>query len=135
MLAFDPETDVESNLVAMQKAADNVSTGSVTFAARDSEFGGHKIREGQILALDNGKLSFVDTTVERAVPRLVKTLVNGRRAAGKEINFVTVIYGEDVTEEQAEAVCDSIRNKLGDSIDVSAVPGGQPVYYYFLSVE
>ena len=69
------------------------------------------------------------------MPRLVKTLVNGRRAAGKEINFVTVIYGEDVTEEQAEAVCDSIRNKLGDSIDVSAVPGGQPVYYYFLSVE
>lgn len=135
MLAFDPDGDVEGNLVAMQRAADNVSTGSITFAARDSDFEGHKIKEGQILALDNGKLSFVDTTVEHAVPKLAKTLANGRFAAGQEVNFVTVIYGEDVTEEQAEAACDAIRKKLGDGVDVSAIPGGQPVYYYLLSVE
>jgi dihydroxyacetone kinase-like predicted kinase len=135
MLAFDPDSDVESNLIAMQKAADNVSTGSVTFAARDSDFEGHKIKEGQILALDNGKLSFVDTDVSHAVPKLAKTMANGRRLAGKELNFVTVIYGEEVTEEEAEAVCDSIRAKLGEDVDVSALPGGQPVYYYFLSME
>lgn len=135
MLAFDPDSDVESNMVAMQNAADNVSTGSITFAARDSDFEGHKIKEGQILALDNGKLSFVDTTVEHAVPKLAKTLANNRFAAGKEVNFVTVIYGEDITEEQAEAACDAIRKKLGDEVDVSAIPGGQPVYYYLLSVE
>ena len=135
MLAFDPDSGVEDNLVAMQKAAENVSTGSVTFAARDSDYEGHKIKEGQILALDNGKLSFVDTDVDRAVPRLAKTLANGRRAAGKEGNFVTVIYGEDVTEEQAQSVCDAISAKLGDHVDVSMIPGGQPVYYYFLSIE
>ncbi len=135
MLAFDPDGDVESNLVAMQKAADNVSTGSVTFAARDSDFEGHKIKEGQILALDNGKLSFVDTTVEHAVPKLAKTLANSRFAAGKDVNFITVIYGEEISEEQAEAVCEAIRKKLGDSVDVSAISGGQPVYYYLLSVE
>lgn len=135
LLAFDPDKEEEENLVAMQKAADNVSTGSITFAARDSDFEGHKIKEGQILALDNGKLSFVDTTVEHAAPKLVKTLANGRRAAGKEVNFVTVIYGEDVTEQAAEAVCDAIRAKLGEGVDVSAIPGGQPVYYYYLSVE
>lgn len=135
VLAFDPDADEETNLVNMQKAADNVSTGSVTFAARDSDFDGHKIKEGQILALDNGKLSFVDTQVEHAVPKLVKTMMNGRRVAGKEIHFISVIYGEDVTEEQAEAVCDSIRQKVGDNIDVSAINGGQPVYYYFLSIE
>ncbi len=135
LVAFDLEKDVESNLVDMQKAADNVSTGSVTFAARDSDFEGHKIQEGQILALNNGKLSFVDTSVSHAVPKLVKTLANERRLSGKEVNFVTVIYGADVTEEEAEAVCDGIRAKLGEDVDVSLIPGGQPVYYYFLSVE
>lgn len=135
LVAFDPEKDVEGNLVDMQKAADNVSTGSVTFAARDSDFEGHKIKEGQILALDNGRLAFVDTTVEHAVPKLVKSLANERRLSGKEVNFVTVIYGEDVTEEQAEAVCDSVQAKLGEDVDVSLIQGGQPVYYYFVSVE
>ncbi len=135
MLAFDPDGDVEANLVAMQKAADNVSTGSLTFAARDSDFEGHKIKEGQILALNNGKLAFVDDDVNHAVPKLAKTLANSRRAEGKELNFVTVIYGEDVTEAEAEAVCERIRAKLGEDVDVSALPGGQPVYYYFLSME
>ncbi len=135
LVAFDLEKDVETNLVDMQKAADNVSTGSVTFAARDSDFEGHKIKEGQILALNNGKLAFVDTTVEHAVPKLVKSLVNERKLSGKEVNFVTVIYGEDVTEEAAEAVCDSVRAKLGEDVDVSLINGGQPVYYYFVSVE
>ena len=135
MLAFDPDGDVEANLVAMQHAADNVSTGSLTFAARDSDFEGHKIKEGQILALNNGKLAFVDDDVNHAVPKLAKTLANSRRAEGKELNFVTVIYGEDVTEADAEAVCERIRAKLGEDVDVSALPGGQPVYYYFLSME
>ena len=135
MLAFDPDADVESNLVSMQAAADNVSTGSITFAARDSDFEGHKIKEGEILALDNGKLSFVETDVNKAVPKLAKTLVNNRFAAGKDVSFVTVIYGADITEEDAEAVCDAVREKLGDDVEVSAIPGGQPVYYYFLSIE
>ncbi len=135
MLAFNPEAGVDENLVEMQHAADNVSTGSITFAARDSDFEGHKIKEGEILALDNGKLSFVDKSVDHAVPKLAKTLANSRFAAGKDVSFVTVIYGEEVTEDQAEAVCDAIREKLGEDVDVSAIPGGQPVYYYFLSVE
>ncbi len=135
MLAFDPDSDVEANLITMQKAADNVSTGSLTFAARDSDFEGHKIKEGQILALNNGKLAFVDDDVNHAVPKLAKTLANSRRAEGKELNFVTVIYGEDVTDDEAETVCESIRAKLGEDVDVSALPGGQPVYYYFLSME
>ena len=135
LLAFDPDSDVEANLVAMQKAADNVSTGSLTYAARDSDYEGHKIKEGQILAQNNGKLAFVDDDVNHAATKLAKLMANSRRADGKEINFVTVIYGEDVTEEEAQAVCESIRAKLGEDVDVSALPGGQPVYYYFLSME
>ncbi len=135
LLAFDPDSDVEANLIAMQKAADNVSTGSLTYAARDSDYEGYKIKEGQILAQNNGKLAFVDDDVNRAATKLAKTMANSRRAEGKELNFVTLIYGEDVTEEDAEAVCESIRAKLGEDVDVSALPGGQPVYYYFLSME
>ncbi len=135
MLAFDADAGVDDNLIAMQKAADNVSTGSLTFAARDSDFEGHKIKEGQILALDNGKLSFVDNDVAHAVPKLTKAMVNSRHAAGKEINFVTLFYGEEITETQAEAAADGIRAKLGDDVDVSIVPGGQPVYYYYISIE
>ncbi len=138
MLAFNPDADADTNATEMQRAADNVSTGSVTFAARDSDFEGHKIQEGQILALDNGKLSFVDTDVTVAAPRLARRLVRGRFAAGKDVNFITVIYGQDTTEEEAEAVCENIRGKMARmnvDVDVSAIPGGQPVYYYFISVE
>ena len=138
MLAFNPDADVETNANEMQRAADNVSTGSVTFAARDSDFEGYKIKEGQILALDNGKLSFVDADVAVAAPRLARRLVRGRFAAGKDVNFITVIFGQDITEEEAEAVCDNIRDKMARmnvEVDVSAIPGGQPVYYYFISVE
>jgi dihydroxyacetone kinase-like predicted kinase len=138
MLAFNPDEDADTNAIAMQKAADNVSTGSVTFAARDSDFEGHKIQEGQILALDNGKLSFVDTDVAVAAPRLARRLVRGRLASDKEVSFITVIYGDGVSEQEAEDVCENIRNKMarmGVEVDVSAIPGGQPVYYYFISVE
>ncbi len=138
MLAFNPDAGVDENLVEMQRAADNVSTGSLTFAARDSDFEGHKIKEGEILALDNGKLSFVDTDVAVAAPRLARRLVRGRFAANKDVNFITVIYGQDMTEEEAEAVCENIRDKMARmnvEVDVSAIPGGQPVYYYFISVE
>ena len=138
MLAFNPDEDADTNTLAMQRAADNVSTGSVTFAARDSDFEGHKIQEGQILALDNGKLSFVDTDVAVAAPRLARRLVRGRLASDKEVNFITLIYGEGISEEEAEAACENIRGKMarmGVDVDVSAIPGGQPVYYYFISVE
>ena len=135
MLAFDPDADADTNMTAMRQAADNVSTGSLTFAARDSDFEGHKIKEGEILALNNGKLSFVDTDINHAVPKLTRTLIKDRYAAGREVNYVTVIYGSDVSERDAAAVCDAVRAKVGDDVDVSMIDGGQPVYYYFISVE
>ncbi len=135
MLAFDPEADVETNLLAMTKAAEAVSTGQITFAARDSEFGGNEIHKGEILALDGGKVAFVDKEIEHAAVKLARQLAAARHSAGQETSLVTVFYGEDVTEAEAEAVCAGIRQKLGDAVEVSAVAGGQPVYYYILSVE
>ena len=130
MLAFDPEQSYSDNRLAMTKQFDHVQTGLITFAARDSEFDGHAIKKGEILALDNGKLSFTDRDMGRAVLRLTKQLV--KKAGG---GFITMIYGADVTDEQAEKAEKRLRDKYGDSHEISLINGGQPVYYYMLSVE
>lgn len=135
MLNFDADSSVEDNLLGMMKAADNVSTGSITFAARDSDFGGKTIKEGEILALENGKVVFSDADIRRSAVKLTKSIVNTRKITGKDVNFITLIFGENVTEEEANAVRDGILAKVGDSVDITVVNGGQPVYYYFISVE
>lgn len=135
MLSFDPDADVEKNLLDMMKAADNVSTGSVTFAARDSDFGGHTIKAGEILALDGGKVTFTDTDISHAAIKLTKNMAGARRMSGKDVSFATIIYGDGVTEEQAEAVRDGVQARVGDHVDVTLINGGQPVYYYFISLE
>ncbi|MBP1573062.1 MAG: DAK2 domain-containing protein [Oscillospiraceae bacterium] len=128
MLAFDPDSDFKSNSNAMTEALNNVGTGQLTFAARDSDFEGHEIKKGEILALENGKLSFVEKELEKAAYKLTKKLVKS------DSSFVTIIYGEDVTEEMALALCERIEAKY-PALEVSVVNGGQPVYYYILSVE
>ena len=135
MLSFDADASVEDNLLAMTKAADNVSTGQITYAARNSDFDGHQIEEGQILALDNNKLSFVDTDVKHAVVKLCKNLINARRLSGKETSFITMIYGDEITEEQAEEMSAAVTAKIGNDIDITVINGGQPVYYFIFSVE
>ena len=128
MLAFDPDADFNTNRVEMTKAFERVSTGQITFAARNSDFEGHTIKEGEILALDNGKLSFVEKDVQKAAYKLTKKLAKG------DSSFVTVIYGADVSDEDAEALVEQIQNKFGN-LDVNLINGGQPVYYYIISVE
>ena len=129
MLNFDPDAGIEDNQMAMMDAAGAVSTGQITFAARNSDYDGHKIKKGELLALENGKLSFTDKDLTHAVIKLTRNMVN------KNSGFVTVISGEEVSTEDAEAVCEALRAKLGSSIEVTHVEGGQPVYYYMISVE
>lgn len=129
MMAFDECADLSENRINMTKAFEKVSTGLVTFAARDSEFEGHQIKEGEILALDNGKLSFTEKDINKATVKLTKKL------AKSGASYVTLIYGSDVTEENAEALQQTIQSKLGDKVEVMLVNGGQPVYYYIISVE
>ena len=130
MLAFDPEQSYSDNRVAMTKQFDLVQTGLITFAARDSEFDGHAIKKGEILALDNGKLDFTDRDLTKALMRLVKHLIKKREAS-----FITLIYGSDVTDEQAERARDAVAEKYGSDFEVNLINGGQPVYYYMISVE
>ncbi|MBP3267933.1 MAG: DAK2 domain-containing protein [Ruminococcus sp.] len=129
MLAFDESQGLNENRINMTKAFEKVSTGLITFAARNSEFEGHQIKEGEILALDNGKLSFTEKDINKATVKLVKKLTKG------DVSYVTLIYGADVTEENAEQLQQTIQSKLGDKIEVMLVNGGQPVYYYIISVE
>lgn len=129
MLAFDADAGLSENRLNMTKAFEKVSTGLVTFAARNSELEGHQIKEGEILALDNGKLSFTEKDINKATVKLTRRLAKG------EVSYVTLIYGADVTEENAAEVQQSIQQKLGDKIEVMLINGGQPVYYYIISVE
>lgn len=129
MLAFDESSDISANRTAMTKAFEKVSTGLVTFAARDTEFDGKQIKKGEIIALDNNKLAFTDKDINKVVLKLVKKLVNS------DSSYVTLIYGADVTDENAEKMHRLISQKLGDKVEVMLVNGGQPVYYYIISVE
>ena len=129
MLAFDPDGSVEMNRSLMMDAASAVETGLVTFAARDSEFGGKKIRQGEILGLENGKLRYVEDDIIQTAVKLTRAMTK------KETAFITLIYGQDITEAQAQEAYDRIRSKISSNVEITLVNGGQPVYYFIVSLE
>ncbi len=129
MLSYDPELSAESNKDMMMDAARNVATGQVTFAARNSEFGHHKIKEGEIIALENGKLTITEKTPVKAAVKLAKSMIK------HDTSFVTLIYGSEISEKEAQEAFEAIQDKFGSKVDVSLVDGGQPIYYFVLSVE
>ena len=129
LMAFDESDTFTDNRMEMIKAIERVSTGQVTFAARDSEYEGHNIKKGEIMAFNNGKLQFAEKDVNKAAYKLAKKMTKS------DTSYITVIYGADVTEEQAESLIESLEAKLGSKIEIMLVNGGQPVYYYIISVE
>ena len=129
MLNFDPDANDNDNAIVMQDAINGVSTGQITFAARDSDFDGKAIKKGELLALDNGKIVFTETNLEACLVKLTKQLIK------RDSSFVTLFYGEDVSDEQAEALNEVLNNKFGDKVEFTLVNGGQPVYYFIISVE
>ena len=129
MLAFDPDESDDKNAIKMAEACERIATGQITFAARNSDFDGHKIKKGELLCMNNGKIAFTDTDLEKSVARLVKTMLK------RDSEFLTVIYGEDVTKEQAQRVEADLNAKYGDKVEITVIRGGQPIYYFFLSVE
>lgn len=129
LMNFDPGADFVTNRSNMTDALDRVQSGQITFAVRDSEYDGHKIKQGEILAMDNGKIVFTENDVTKALVKLTKRLVNSSSS------FITVMYGSDVSDEAANAAYEQLRARISDSIDINLVNGGQPVYYYIISVE
>ena len=129
MLNFDPDASEYENATNMMQAADKVATGLVTFAARDSDFDGRKIKKGEILALENGKLVATGTDVTKVTYRLARSMCK------KDTNFITVISGCDVSEEDAARTTELVQAKCPAGIEVTHLNGGQPVYYDIISVE
>jgi hypothetical protein len=128
MLNFNPDESEEALVEVMQEAASNVHTAMVTYAARDSDFDGHDIKAGEHLALLDGALlgSFPD------VNTLMGKMVEAFDSFDPE--FITVYYGADVDENDAAKAAEVITARFPDA-DISVVNGGQPVYYYMISVE
>lgn len=129
LMNFDPGADFVTNRSNMTDALDRVQSGQITFAVRDSEYDGHKIKQGEILAMDNGKIVFTEKDVTKALVKLTKRLTNGSSS------FITVMYGSDVSDEAANAAYEQLRARISDNIEINLVNGGQPVYYYIISVE
>jgi len=128
LLAFDESAEPDANAEAMAEMAKSVRTAQVTYAARDSEFDGKAIREGQLLGLIEGKVSYVEDSMADVVNRMFTQLLED----GGE--FINIYYGDSVSEEDATVISEQIQAMAPDA-EVILLPGGQPVYHYIFSVE
>ena len=126
MMSVDPGLEPDALLETMSGAIQNVSTALITYAARNSDFDGFEISEGDYLALLDGKLFGTDRDITVLLEKLAEK-------AG-EAEFVTLFYGENVTEEQAQSAQELFAGHCPDA-ELSVLPGGQPVYYYIISIE
>ena len=129
MMNVDFESEDEQALVdAMTESLATVTTAQITYAARNSDFDGFDIKEGDYLALENGKLFGTDSQLEKLLGDLAQDAVK------RESSFISVYFGSDVTEADAEKAGQVFRDACPDA-EVSVLSGGQPVYYYIISME
>ena len=126
MMNIDPEAEVASITEAMTEALSTVTTSQITYAARDSDFDGFEIHQGDYLALKEGKLFGTDTQLDALLEKLAEE--------GKDSSFISLYYGEDVTEDAAQAAGARFQAVCPDA-EISVLSGGQPVYYYIISFE
>ena len=128
MMNVDLELEPQELLDTMSASITNVATAQITYAARNSDFDGFAINEGDYLSLMDGKLFGTDKDIAVLLEKLAQA------AADRSAEFVTVFYGENVTEEQA-AQAEEIFSRSCPGVELSVLPGGQPVYYYIISIE
>lgn len=128
MLKFDPDAQVIKNKVDMSKCIEKVSTVSVTYAARNSVVNNQQVKKGKILGIENGKITIVEDDMIKAAFKATKHLYK------KSVSVITIIYGEDVTQQQAEELYKNVSDKF-PSAEILLVEGNQPVYYFLISLE
>ena len=128
MLALDPEGDIDANKAAMSEAIGRVRTSEITYAARDSDFGGFKIHEGDYMILADGQLFGTDQSLDALLEHLAAS------DSHRKAEFINIFYGEDVSEDQAENAL-SIFQRQCPNAEITLLAGGQPVYYYMISAE
>ena len=128
MMTVDPELEKDALLETMGSAIGNVSTAQITYAARNSDFDGFEISEGDYLALLDGKLFGTDRDITVLLEKLAQ------EAENRGAEFITLFSGEDVEQEQADKAQEIFSGHCPDA-ELSVLPGGQPVYYYIISIE
>ena len=128
LLAFDPDNDIDTNRENMTNAAKAVSTGQMTYAARNAEIDGKTISEGDFMALVDDKLLATDKDPDIIIKEMAENMCS------KKSSFITIIYGSDVEEEKANSVGDVFQSHAKNA-EINVVYGGQPVYSYIISVE
>lgn len=129
ILSFDESLNAEENHLEMMKAAEGVHTAQVTFAARDSEYSGERIKKGQILGMEDGKITLVEDDLVSTAYRVTRRLM--KKHSG---SMMTILYGEDTDEASANALAERLQARF-PSAEINVVNGGQPVYYFVVSVE
>jgi len=127
-LMFNPEASVPENKTNMTHAIDNVSSGQVTYAVRNTTMNGFKLKEGDIIGLDNKRILAKGENIDETTLKLIKALKND------DHEMITLYYGEGVSEEDANALVEKVTEAFPDC-DVDCHYGGQPVYYYMVSLE
>ena len=128
MTSFLPEGTLEDNVEAMNEAITLVKSGSITHAVRNTSIDDKEIHEGDYLGMREGKIALVNPDLGETFTALIDEMVD------EDSEIITIYYGEDVSEEDANALCESLEEKYPDC-DVYVRCGGQPVYYFFLAVE
>ena len=128
LVNFDADLTIEENEANMVEALSTVKSGQVTYAVRNTVINDVEVKEGNIIGLGEGKLLSAGDNIDEITTNLIESLVDEDSA------IITLFYGEDIKEEQAEALRDSLEEKFED-IDIELYYGGQPIYYYLVSVE
>ncbi len=128
LLNFDAELDVQENVTAMTASLATVTTMQITYAARNSDFDGHDIHEGDYLGLCDGALLSVTPDLSALLTQMAE------RAAAGEHSFINIFYGCDISESDAEAARDIFAHYAPDA-EINLLSGGQPIYYYLISAE
>ena len=128
LVNFDADLTIEENEANMVEALSTVKSGQVTYAVRNTVINDVEVKEGNIIGLGEGKLLSAGDNIDEITTNLIESLVDEDSA------IITLFYGEDIKEEQAEALRESLEEKFED-IDIELYYGGQPIYYYLVSVE
>ncbi|PIC68804.1 hypothetical protein CSV71_07215 [Sporosarcina sp. P21c] len=128
ILAFNPEATVEKNAKAMLQAASAIKTGQVTYAVRDTSIDGVTIRKDDFMGIAQGKITSSNSSLEGVTKNLISSMID------EEDEIVTIIYGEDVTREEAEKISSYIEEQF-EHVDIELYAGKQPLYPYIISVE
>lgn len=129
-LAYSDDVDVETNTERMTAAIKQVLSGSVTYAVRDTQFNGEKISQGDIIGLLDNVITKVGTSVDSVAVELLCSMIDNK---GDDC-MATIFYGEGADEDSAQAVADAVNEKYPDA-EITVQYGGQPLYYYYFSVE